>query len=220
MPLMEVYKQNSLEKAFNFTSHDLAENRQGRLTETQIGQLRRDAGRLAMIVLGVLGGLGILTLLTTQADPAELPLFLFCLLLPALITLAFTVFATEAAVVPRVVAKRSGVIHLAYGMLNYTPALDNPQKGGFRRFTVGRLGAYKMVVGEEQFQLSRDQWQQLRAGAYANIYFLPTLHKIVAVEMLDTDIETPQPPAIDVTTPLPEISSGNYGDDSGDIIRA
>src|SRR5690242_8804837 len=31
MPLMEVYKQTSLEKAFNFTSHDLAENRQGRL---------------------------------------------------------------------------------------------------------------------------------------------------------------------------------------------
>src|SRR5258708_16189610 len=193
---MDVYKQSVLGNAFGFTEDDLEDNRQGRLSNAQIAHLRRNAGMTAVIVIAVLGVLGILSVVSAGPDRQGMPIFLFCLGMPALFTLAFTVVATEIAVSPRVVAKRSGVVHLAYGIFDYKPplnnppppppitprrpfggafdsgpALDNPRRRVFRRFMFGRMGAYTMMIGEEEFRLSRDQWELLRPGGYAAVYF-------------------------------------------------
>src|SRR5579859_707132 len=103
MRVMDVYKQSVLGNAFGFTEDDLIENRRGQLSDAQIGRLRRSAGMTAIIVIAVLGGLGILSVLSAGPDPEGMPIFLFCLGMPALFTLAFTVIATEVAVSPRVV---------------------------------------------------------------------------------------------------------------------
>jgi hypothetical protein len=243
---MDVYKQSVLGNAFGFTEDDLVENRQGRLSTAQIARLRLNAGRTAIIVIAILGGLGILSVVSSGPDPQGMPIFLFCLGMPALFTLAFTVIATEVAVSPRVVAKRSGMVRLAYGMFDYKPpldnpppppqitprrpfggtfdsgpALDNPRRRVYRRFIFGRMGAYTMMIGDDEFRLSRDQWQLIKAGSYAAIYFLPTLHKIVSIEIIDSDIQAPEPPTIDVTAePVKPIPAHGDNSDTGDVIRA
>src|SRR5713101_6770791 len=220
---MDVYKQSVLGNAFGFTEDDLEENRQGRLSNAQIAHLRRNAGMTAVIVIAILGGLGILSVVSAGPDPAGMPIFLFCLGMPALFTLAFTVVATEVAVSPRVVAKRSGMVHLAYGIFDYKPPLEaNQRRGwGFRHFMFGRMGAYTMMMSDDEFRLSREQWELLRPGAYAAVYFLPTLHKIVSLEIIDSDIQAPEPPTIDVTAePVEPIPARSDNSDTGDVIRA
>ena len=220
---MYVYKQSVLGNAFGFTEDDLEENRQGRLSNAQIAHLRRSAGTTAIIVIAVLGVLGILSVVSAGPDPQGMPIFLFCLGMPALFTLAFTVVATEIAVSPRVVAKRTGVVHLAYGVFDYQPPLEpNQYRGwGWRRFMFGRIGAYTMMIGDEEFRLSREQWELLRPSGYAAIYFLPTMHKIVSLEIIDSDIQAPEPPTIDVTAePVEPIPARPDNSDTGDVIRA
>lgn len=220
---MDVYKQSVLGNAFGFTEDDLVENRRGHLSDVQIGKLRRSAGMTAIIVIAVLGGLGILSVLSAGPDPEGMPIFLFCLGMPALFTLAFTVIATEVAVSPRVVAKRSGIIHLAYGIMGYNPPLEANQYRGFgwRHFMFGRMGSYTMMIGDDEFRVSSEQWELLKAGGYAAVYFLPTIHKIVSLEIIDSDIQTPEPPTIDVTAePVKPVPAYNDNSDTGDVIRA
>jgi hypothetical protein len=218
---MEPYKQKQspLGEAFGFTENDLAENRRGNLTDAQMANLRRSAGQIALIVIGVLGAVGVLTIFSAQPDSSEVPVFLLCLGVPALVTLAFTVFATEAALVPRVVAKSSGVVHLAYGMFAYTPRLDEGQQRIRRRFRFGRMGGHTMIIGDQEFTLTRDQWSLLKAGSYANIYYLPTLHKIVSIEIIAQDIQAPEPEIVHVDAGTPSLPAPSRGDDEGDIIR-
>ena len=218
MLIMSVYRQTVLGSAFGFTEDDLEENRQGRLSVDQVARLRRRAGMTSVIVIGILGVLGVLSVLSAGPDPSGMPIFLFCLGMPALFTLAFTVVATEVAVSPRVVAKRSGVVHLAYGMFDYVPKLDYQQGRSARGLLFGRLGAYTMIVSEQEFQLSQTQWELLKPGAYAAIYYLPTIHKIVSLELIDSDIQAEEPPTIDVVAePIPVHTDNS---DTGDVIRA
>lgn len=203
------YHESLLEKAFEFTPEDLKENRQGHLSPAQVERLRRRAGRLALIIIGVLGVLGILAVLSARNAANETPLFLLCLAIPALITLAFTVGTTEAAILPRVVTKRTGQVHLAYGLGDYVPPLDYGQQHARRRFHFGYEGSYRMIVGEQEYVIGREQYYAIQPGAYIAIYLVNTIDRIVSVEVIDSKILPP--PA----TSLPLAS-----EDDGDVIRA
>lgn len=188
-------KTSTLEVAFNFSPDDLRQNRSGRLSPPQAAALRKNSRRLAFIVLGVIGGLALLTLISTPVTANDLSILFLCLVIPAGVTFATTIGATEAALVPGVVSQRSGIAHLAYGISEYDPPFELGQRIP-RRFVMGRMGAYSLVLGDSEFILTRDQWQAIRPGASITIYFLPTLHKIVALEVHDTDIELPETPPI------------------------
>ena len=88
MLVMDVHHETTVEKTFHFTTKDLSENRQGRLSTSQAERLRRGAARTALIILGVMGAVGILAIASSSPSPGEIPIFLFCLIPPALIALA------------------------------------------------------------------------------------------------------------------------------------
>ena len=56
---MNVIKDTAIENAFHFTSDDLTENQQGRLSYSQVAYLRGKAIGLAAIVVAILAGLGL-----------------------------------------------------------------------------------------------------------------------------------------------------------------
>jgi hypothetical protein len=220
---MNVYRETSLEKAFEFTPDDLQQNQRGELSAAQRDRIRRHAGQIALIVLAVLGVIGILTILSAQPESDELPVFLIFLIGPAAITLALTVGLTEVALSPRVVAKRNGQIKLAYGIGAYDPPLDQEQQRRARRWIFGRAGACTMVVGDKEFQLSREQFNSLTPGLYVAIYYVPTIHRIVSIDVIDDGTQLP-PSAIEiVTTAQPGESipaaKERVDDRDGDVIR-
>ncbi len=213
---MDTYQDNSLEAVFGFTAQDRRENRQGSLSESQALRLRSGASRTLLVVLAVLGGLGFLTIISVDSSPGELFLMLSCLAVPALGTFAFTLGTTEAAISPRVVSKVSGQIHLAYGMMGYNPPLDDAQLRTVRHYVIGQNAAYTMIVGDQQFRLSKEEYEALAPGYYI-IYFVPTLKRIVSIERIDAEIVAPTPPALESGAPSPIISE-TY-DQGGESVR-
>lgn len=219
MHSMDVIKNTAIENAFHFTSDDLTENREGRLSRTQVGYLRGRAISLAAIVLAIFAACALLAYISSDQDPSELPVFLLALVIPAAIVLAGTVGATELALMPGVVSKRTGLLHLRYGIGTYNPPLDYGQQQAVRRWMMGRMGAYTMMVQEQEIRLSREQWEVIHPGAYAAVYIIPTIHKIVAIEIIDHDITLPDElPMLEKPQrslpPLPD----SYDDQ--DVIRA
>jgi hypothetical protein len=218
MLFMNDQHQTAAQRAFNFTPPDLIDNRQGRLSEAQLGFLRRRAATLSLTIIGILAVLGALSILSAQASSDEVPVFLFCLTMPALITLVSTVGITEMAVLPRLVSKRTGQIHLAAAPADYTPPLDQTtefempvRRNLLRGIRPGRSAAYSMIIDDVQFRLSRDEFYALQPAVYT-IYFVPTLNRIVAVEPI---LETPAKSiAIQASSP------STFTDDDQDIIRA
>ncbi len=215
---MNVYHKTPIEKAFQFTPKDLIDNRQGILSNTQLSRLRRQATILALIIIGVMAVLGILTVLSAGASTDEVPLFLFCLGTPMLITLVATVGMTEMAVMPRVVSKRTGQIHLAVSPYGYNPPLDEesltefqPRRRGIGSLRLGRAGMYSMIVDDMEFRLSREEYQSLQPMVYT-VYFVPTLKKIVALEPVPDAVPKPSAPE----TRLPP----SFDDDEQDVLRA
>ncbi len=215
---MNVIKDTAIENAFHFTSDDLAENQQGRLSYSQVAYLRGKAISLAAIIVAILAGIGVLAYISASPTSGELPIFLLALVIPAAIVLAGTVGATELAIMPGVVSKRTGTLHLGYGITGYNPPLDYGQQRTGRRWMMGRMGAYTMIVQDQEFQISRDQWELIHPGAYAAVYIVPTIRKIVAIEIIDHDIKLPDEPILEKPKkglpPLPD----SYDDQ--DIIRA
>lgn len=186
--------ENPIETAFLFTQDDLKQNRQGRLAPSQIAQLRRKAARLCLPVLAILGALGVLTILSVPAAGDEFLLLLLCLGVPALVTLTLTIGMTESAIGPALVTKISGEAHFAYGIFGYDPPLSEQQVRKLKRqysAYLGYYGSYRMAVGEMEFQLNRDEFNALGVGFY-NVYYVPTIRKIVSVEKLDLDPTLPK----------------------------
>jgi hypothetical protein len=189
---------SALAKAFNFTVDDLRMNRQGRLSPTQIALLRRNASRTVIPILLVLGGLGVLTILTAPMNGNEMFMLLLALGIPAFFAISLTVGLTEAAVGPGLVAKMTGQAHLAYGMFQYNPPLTPEQwkalkiafgfKLGNNIISLGYVGAYRLAINDLEFRVSRDEHAALEMVLY-NVYYLPTLRKIVSLEPLDVDIQ-------------------------------
>jgi hypothetical protein len=221
MLVMDVQNETILEKTFQFTPDDLKQNRQGQLSASQADRLRRSAGRTALIILAILGVLGIMAILSAQPSTSELPIFFLCLIVPAAVALAFTVGITEAAIAPRVVTKRSAQIHLARAPFGYEPPLDATTAPTFpvrQRFSPvrGRFGApigqYSMIIDDQGFSLTRDEFEALIPAIY-NVYFLPTLHKIVSVELVSLAEGALQEPS---TPAVPQ----RFDDDSQDVLRA
>jgi hypothetical protein len=194
----------------------MAENRQGHLSTAQAARLRREAIRLAAIIVAFLAGLGVVTIFSARLSASEMfPLFL-CLTVPALVTLAFTIGVTENAIGPRTVSKITGQVHLAFGLMDYSPPLDYDQRmSADRGMMLGFAGSYRMIVGNQRFRLSRDEYNALRPAVYT-IYYLPTIRKVVAVEWVD--IGAPRPRSAEVAeTGLPFPTS--VEDEGGDMLR-
>lgn len=210
---MSNYHESLLEKAFEFTPEDLSENRQGKLSPAQVERLRRRAGRLSLTIIGTMGVLGVLTVLSARGAANEVPILFLCLGVPALITLAVTVGTTEAAISPRVVTKRTGQAHLAYGMGDYVPPLEQDHVPVARRNMFGRQGAYRLIVDNQEFMISQEQYQAMQPGVFVAVYFVATIDRIVSVEALEgkTPLTAAQPQP---TTPVSPF------DDEGDVIRA
>jgi hypothetical protein len=210
---MSNYHESLLQKAFEFTPEDLSENRQGHLSPSQVERLRRRAGRLSLIIIGTMGILGVLTVLSARGAANEAPILLLCLGVPALITLAVTVGTTEAAIAPRVVTKRTGQAHLAYGMGDYVPPLEEGHTPVARRTMFGRQGAYRLIVDNQEFMINQDQYQAMQPGVFVAVYFVATIDRIVSVEALEGKAP--------LTTALPSPASPvSPFDDEGDVIRA
>ncbi len=213
-------KETSLERAFHFTSDDLQQNREGHLSGAQAQYLRGKAISLAAIIIVILAGAGLVTFGTGQADPSEYALLTLALVIPAVITLAVTVGATELAISPGVVSKRSGTLHVAYGINGYNPPLEDMATYQGPRFMLARPGAYTIFVDDQEFRISRDQWQLLPPGAFAVVYWVPTIRKIVAVEIVEQpEMRTPSEPLLAAPKPALPPLPGPSSDDN-DVIRA
>src|SRR5436305_1383751 len=116
------------------------------------------------------------------------------------------------AIAPKVVASRTGTAHMAYGMFGYDPPVEIQERRFFPRYAMA--GGYRMLVGDTKFGLNREQWTLIPPGAHITVYFLPTIHKIVALEILSSDVQLPEPPPIEITAErLPSLP----GDDDGDM---
>jgi hypothetical protein len=123
---------------------------------------------------------------------------------------------TESAVSPALVTKISGEAHFAYGIFGYDPPIDDEQAKRLKRqfaANLGFYGSYRMAIGDMEFQLSRDEFNALGKGkGYYNVYYVPTIRKIVSVERLALD---PTQPRVQVPKPMEAIdpSMDNFGDD-------
>jgi hypothetical protein len=208
-----------LQKAFGFTEQDLQENRRGQLSGPQIATLRQGASRTATAILAVLGIIGGLVLFTANIPQNELGVLMLCLVTPALIALAATVGAVENAVGPRLVSKRSGQIHLRYGMMSYNPPVDlsTPvHRVGF----AANNGSYFMLIGDTEFVISKDQYEALAIGLYT-VYFIPTLRRVVSVELIEVSATQSVPEPAEMLPTAPVAPNYSVLDDEGeDPIRA
>ncbi|HLY25705.1 MAG TPA: hypothetical protein VKQ72_05155 [Aggregatilineales bacterium] len=220
MRSMNIMKETTLERAFHFTPEDLQQNKEGRLSQAQAQHLRGRAVSLAAIILVILLGAGILTIGTGQADPGETGVVILAIVIPAMIILAVTVGATELAIMPAVVSKRMGTLYLAYGIGVYNPPLEASEKVIYRRFWLGREGAYAVLVDDQEFRVTRDQWQLLPPGAYAVVYWIPTIRKVVSIEILEQPEVRPERAAVAPKPALPPLPSGRDEGDDKDVIRA
>ena len=215
--------ETSLQHVFRFTDGDLKDNRQGRLSDSQVSQIRRSTARTPLVIIGILAVLGVLAILSAQPSASELPIFLIFLIIPAVVTLALTVGVTEAAIAPRVVSKRSGQIHLAEAPFGFNPPLTDEET--LNTFTTRRaplpfskgnrvkrpVGMYSLLIDDQLFRLSPDEYHALTPSVYT-IYFVPTIQKIVAVESVTAPTRT-----IDVSASLP--APALLDDDDRDTLR-
>lgn len=217
--------ETTLQKVFRFTDGDLRDNRQGRLSDAQVSQIRRSAARTPLVIIGILAVLGVLSILSAQPAASELPIFLLFLIIPAVVTLALTVGVTEAALAPRVVSKRRGQIHLAEAPFGFNPPLTDEET--LNAFTPRRspiplpfgngsrvkrpVGMYSLLIDDQLFRLSPDEYHALTPAVYT-IYFVPTIQKIVAVEPVVAPTRT-----VDVSSSLP--APVLLDDDDRDTLR-
>jgi hypothetical protein len=205
--------RTELERVFQFTQDDLRLNRQGKLSPTQQTRLRRVAMQRATPILLILGALGILTLLSVPATTQEVPLFLLCLGIPAIVTFTMTIAMTESAVSPGLVTKRSGQLHLRYGIHNFDPPLSEQQTWKYNRNIANWLhnvGNYSAFINDVQFQISREQFFAL-VPQVCHVYFVPTIRQIVAIEFVDVGT---LPPALvaQPAEPVPAVTDKTQQD--------
>ncbi|MFQ3535492.1 MAG: hypothetical protein SNJ58_06410 [Aggregatilineales bacterium] len=221
IPYEKPKRDNQLERAFSFTESDLKQNMQGKLSDAQVARLRQEAYQTFYIVIGALAIIGFLALLSFRANAGELLLLLSCLILPAIFAFAFTVGITEPALSARTVSKVSGMIHLAYGLMPYQPPLPYDFRRVQRGVVFGYQAAYRLAVGDREFRLDRDQYQALSANyAHYNIFFVPTLNKIVSVQRIDPDEpETAAGLPVDLDMPASLVRGGALNDEDAEMLR-
>ncbi len=220
-PYEKPKNDNPLERAFSFTEQDLNQNMQGKLSDSQVARLRGEAYQTLYLIVGALAIIGVLALLSFRADAGELLLLLSCLILPAVVTFVFTVGNTEAALSARTVSKVSGMIHLAYGMMPYQPPLQDDFKPVQRGVVLGYQAAYRLAIADREFRLDRDQHEALSAGyGYYNIFFVPTLNKIVSVQRIDpSQPETAAGLPVDLDMPANIVRGGALNDEDQEMLR-
>ncbi|MCS6872130.1 MAG: hypothetical protein NZ571_11815 [Anaerolineae bacterium] len=212
--------ENSLERAFSFTESDLKQNLQGKLSEAQIARLRQEAYQTLYLVIGALALIGFLALLSFRASAGELLILLSCLIAPAIFAFVFTVGMTESALSAKTVSKVSGMIHLAYGMMPYQPPLPDDFKPVQRGVVFGYQASYRLAIADREFRLDRDQYQALsQAYGYYNVFFVPTLNKIVAVQRFDpSEPETAAGLPIELDMPA-NVVRGALNDEDEELLR-
>lgn len=220
IPYEKPKRDNPLERAFSFTEQDLKQNMQGRLSDAQVARLRQEAYQILYLVVGALAIVGFLALLSFRANASELLLLLSCLILPAIVTFVFTVGTTESALSARTVSKVSGMIHLAYGMMPYQPPLPDDFKPVQRGVVFGYQAAYRLAIADREFRLDRDQYEALSAGyGYYNVFFVPTLNKIVSVQRIDpSEPETAAGLLADLDVPA-NVVRGALSDEDEELLR-
>jgi hypothetical protein len=207
--------RSELQKRFQFTDEDLRANRQGQLTDAQIAHLRQEAAGRVTPVLVIIGGLGVLTLLSVPVTGSEFVAFLLVLGIPAALALATTIGLTEAAITPKVVTKVSGQAHFSYGIGTYDPPLGEQQAKMLRRmWWMFQNHTYRFAVSDIEFVLSRDEQQTLAAGLY-NVYYVPTIRRIVALDVIDLDPTAPKRDALSAPADAPANVPVTYADYDG-----
>jgi hypothetical protein len=196
--------------AFEFTELDLESNREGRLSTSQIGRIRRAA--LLRGLIGVVAMLGLSVLAYASAGggdgtSADVYVFLFFIVVPAALVLAMTIGVSEIAITASV-EKRSGQVHLRTAPNDYEPSLDpslwlmrprpgepsmppppRPNTATLRMRTPRNIGLYSMIVGEQEFRLTEAQFKALAYSTYT-VYYMPRLgNRIVAVESFTAEVD-------------------------------
>ena len=197
----ESERASNLQRAFHFSEQDLRDNRQGRLSASQANRLRAELRQLLFLVVGVLAGVGVLTLLSIRFSSTELLYLISCLTVPSLLTFAFTLGTTEAAIAPRAVSKRTGQVHLSRpGMGIFDPPLqaeDIARLAHSPGLRLSRAGQFMLIIEDQVFRLGQEEHAALRPSFYT-VYYVPQLNKVVAVEpivpsdteLLRDDLET------------------------------
>lgn len=189
----EPERASALQRAFHFSEQDLRDNRQGRLSASQASRLRAESRQLLFLVVGVLAGVGVLTLLSIRFSSTELFYLISCLTVPSLLTFAFTLGTTEAAIAPRAVSKRTGQVHLSRpGMGIFDPPLqaeDIARLAHSPGLRLSRAGQFMLIIEDQVFRLAQEEHGAL-SPSYYTVYYVPQLNKVVAVEPMvpsDTD---------------------------------
>ncbi|PJF35960.1 MAG: hypothetical protein CUN49_07875 [Candidatus Thermofonsia Clade 1 bacterium] len=220
IPYEKPKRESQLERAFNFTDADLKQNMQGKLSEAQIARLRQEAYQILYLVVGALAIIGFLALLSFRATASELLLLLSCLIAPAVIAFVFTVGTTESALSARTVSKVSGMIHLAYGMMPYQPPLPDDFQPVQRGVVFGYQAAYRLAIADREFRIDREQYEALSAAyGYYNVFFVPTLNKIVAVQRIElSEPETIAGLPVDLDVPA-NVTRGMLDDEDQELLR-
>jgi hypothetical protein len=180
---MQIQEQNSIQSAFGFSSDDLAENRMGRLSPSQKMQMRRGAMQLLFIALAFLAAIA--TLIVVFAGPAdrEIQVIIIGLIILVAFILVDTVGMTETAIMPGVVARVSGIAYISNEECFVAPA-DHPFNN---RDGLGNYSWNSLYLDGEQFHLTKEQCKALPHGALVDVYYIPALRKIVAVDIIKTN---------------------------------
>jgi hypothetical protein len=207
-------QQAKLQAAFNFTEADLRENRQGRLSDSQVANLRARALNNFLIVAGVLAVLGVLVMFRVRMTSAESMAMLLGLGAPMYVAYRFTIRPMNLGIAQGV-DKRAGQLYRSQqGDFHlFTPPYpaDKPIPiiGGMvsswlmRRYNRSFLldtqqtstgqtkqnVSYSMIVDDKHFYLTYAEHAAVTPDLYV-VYFLPNNDKIVSLEAVAAPTRT------------------------------
>lgn len=178
---------HELRQVFDFTDSDLASNRMGELSQRQLTKLRMGANRNFALSMVMILAVGVLALFTIPNTSSEVSIALFTLAIPTFVAFRLTIGAVMRVAAPNTVQKRTGQVYLRVPMKGFAPPLP-PEKLAMlatRRgwFDTSYSSLYMMVIEDQVFALDQQKYAVMSPSVYT-VYFLPTMHKIMAVEIV------------------------------------
>ncbi|MEO0599492.1 MAG: hypothetical protein AAF126_25500 [Chloroflexota bacterium] len=162
---------------FDFTAEDLAENRDGFMTERQSAHMQREGVKGMAILWGLAAFIGIPTVgaffafILPPLSDADVGFFIHLMLWAAMVglPLAFAGWAGWAT-----------YKHFTTRKHNVLSSLEGTVKTHISR--VRRDEFYDMTIRGEQFNLTADMYTLIRSGQAYRVYYVPSNKHIASME--------------------------------------
>ncbi len=182
----------SPDHVFGFNEQDIEENRRGKLSERQAGIIRSEGFRTALIIIGIIIGIVLLAVVSTQSvQGGEIQCVGGLMFMIVLYIFYHYIIRIDAAIRPRAVQALTG-----------QPTLIVNPNGSI------------MTISGQIFRLSLTEARAFRPDTGYTLYIIPALRRIVAVETYSDEARRTEPlPPLEITMPS--------NDDSGsEALRA